>query len=153
MRIYELTTSPALLVPMLGACWCFLTARWHWKKGNTGLRVVWIVGGCLLVIICGRYYFRSYEALEALRGGRCQILEGVIEEFRPGYRGRAESFRLGGVRLEYLEDPFAIGYHTYAASGGTLSEGRRVRLFLYRSSIVGIEDVLSEKGDQAVPQR
>lgn len=89
--------------------WFFLIFAVLW----TGVAGIGVVGGDL-------------AAGADLRAGRCEVLEGRVENLES--LPKQESFSLDGVRFEYSDYVVAPGFSHTAAHGGPLREGLPVRL-------------------------
>ena len=68
---------------------------------------------------------------QALRAGKCKIVEGVITEFDPmpwaGHQD--ESFVVKGIRFEYSDFSPKAGFHQSSSHGGPIRLGLRVKIF------------------------
>jgi hypothetical protein len=86
--------------------------------------------------------FTDYIRLRnAVRSGRCEIVEGTIADFVPmPYQGHAmEHFVVNGHYFEYSDFVVTAGFNNTQSHGGPLGEGRRVRICNVGGEIARLE--------------
>lgn len=150
VTVFDVTQSgygfywPVILgVPFAGLGLFALLAKRN--KGQAPLYFFLILGGSfaaicivgtLLLIGLGRYRLTS-----ALRHGRCQVVEGVVEDFRPvPLDGRGEeSFAVAGHRFRYSDYQFLPGFHQSQFRGGPIREGLQVKIYHVDGDIARLE--------------
>jgi hypothetical protein len=86
--------------------------------------------------------FTDYLRLRnAVRDGRCEIVEGTITEFVPmPYEGGAtEHFVVNGHCFKYSDFVVNAGFNNTQSHGGPLGEGKRVRICNVDGEIARLE--------------
>ena len=70
------------------------------------------------------------RVVDALRAGRYQLVQGVVQNFRPGDVDShpPEEFTVAGHRYQYAPAEHLFGFNRVAAQGGPIREGLRVRI-------------------------
>jgi hypothetical protein len=83
----------------------------------------------------------SYRAVEALRSGKYQTVEGRVSNFVPmPYQGHAdESFEVNGVRFSYSDYVITSGFNQSSSHGGPIKEGLPVRIAYRNGEILKLE--------------
>jgi hypothetical protein len=97
--------------------------------------VVWTLGSFAAT-------FTDYLRLRnAVRDGRCEIVEGTITDFVPmPYQGHAmEHFVVNGHYFKYSDFVVTAGFNNTQSHGGPLSEGKRVRICNVGGEIARLE--------------
>ena len=87
-------------------------------------------------------YFDYRQLRSAFEEGRCQIVEGRIQNFSPGKDNRGETdetFDVSGVHFSYSAYSASPGFNQTVAKGGPLKEGVQVRIFVYKQNIARLE--------------
>lgn len=100
-----------------------------------GFAVLWTLGSLALTAT-------DYLGLAAdLRHGRCEVVEGVVEQFDPmPYEGhKDESFVVGGHRFHYSDYEVSAGFNQSASHGGPIREGLPVRIHYRGDEIAKLE--------------
>jgi hypothetical protein len=84
---------------------------------------------------------RAYKLLSAEHYGRCEVIEGVVTDFRPApYDGhRDESFVVGNVRFAYSDYDAGPGFHRTRSHGGPINEGSHVRIYHVGNEIARLD--------------
>ncbi|WP_448951557.1 hypothetical protein [Labrys neptuniae] len=102
---------------------CFLFA-----SAVTVFAMVSIIGG-------------NISAMMALRAGRCNVVEGKVEDFKPmPYGGHtSESFSVAGTRFSYSDFVITSGFNNTASHGGPIREGVPVRICARGGDILRLE--------------
>jgi len=83
---------------------------------------------------------RAYKA--ALREGRCEVVEGVVEvmyQQPEGGHAPGDRIRVGGRKFEYSYFTSRLAYNRTVAHGGVLVQGAKVRVHDLNGAIVKIE--------------
>jgi hypothetical protein len=103
--------------------------------GFLGFAALWVTAS--LVAILGS----SARLAAALHEGRCNVVEGVIEDFVPApSEGRkSESFTVAGQRFEYSDYVITAGFHQSASHGGPIRAGMQVRIHHVGNDIARLE--------------
>jgi hypothetical protein len=89
-----------------------------------------IVAGAMAVGIWRTSEAQRSQVVGALRDGRYQLVEGVVEGFRPGAASShpPEEFTVSGHRYRYAPAEHLYGFNQVAALGGPIRNGLRVRI-------------------------
>lgn len=100
-----------------------------------GFAVVWT-----LVAFIGTVADFSFLASD-LRGGRCEITEGIVTNFDPmPHSGhRMESFVVNGRRFQYSDYVLTAGFNNTASHGGPIHQGLHVRIHHRGNDIARLE--------------
>jgi hypothetical protein len=83
----------------------------------------------------------NIRAIHDLKAGRCQVLEGPVENFRPlpiGAHG-FESFSVHGVSFQYSDGVVIPGFNNTASHRGPIRQGLWVRLCERDGQILRLE--------------
>lgn len=84
---------------------------------------------------------RSLDASEALRSGKCEVVEGRVENFHPMPRGGhdTERFQVDGTPFSYSDYIVSAGFNNAASHGGPIREGLQVRICHQSGVILRLE--------------
>jgi hypothetical protein len=132
----------------------------HWWFPAAGL--IFIVVGAGMFVFGRRRVFASFFLLFAcfwtlaslalttsdyfglagdLRHGRCEIVEGSVEQFDPmPYTGhKDESFVVAGHRFHYSDYEVSAGFNQSTSHGGPIHDGLQVRIHCVGNRIAKLE--------------
>jgi hypothetical protein len=100
-----------------------------------GFAIFWTLGALALT---ASDYFRLAAGL---RHGRCEVVEGVVEQFDPmPYAGhKHESFVVAGHRFDYSDYEVVAGFNQTTSHGGPIREGLHVRIHSKGNEIAKLE--------------
>jgi len=144
---YRQWTFPAIGLILMAAGLCVLVYQYlrpprRFKTYSrvypiifVSLALVWTLGAFAIT-------FGDYAILRnAVRDGRCEIVEGTISNFVPmPYEGHAmEHFVVNGHYFEYSDFRVTAGFNRTQSNGGPLAEGRRVRICHVGGEIARLE--------------
>jgi len=84
---------------------------------------------------------RSLDASEALHGGKCEVVEGRVENFHPMPSGGhdTERFEVNGTHFSYSDFMVTAGFNNAASHGGPIREGLQVRICHQSGVILRLE--------------
>ena len=106
-----------------------------------GIQITLLALGAFLIAGPTITKLRFREFVNAYRTGRCDVVEGVVENFKPmppSYHG-LESFTIGGKRFEYSDFRNTPGFHHSRLAGGPICAGLVVRIYYLGSDIARLE--------------
>jgi hypothetical protein len=98
--------------------------------------------GCLWTFLSLSLTASDYFGLAAdLRAGRCEVIEGVVEQFDPmPYTGhKDESFVVAGRRFHYSDYTITAGFNQSQSHGGPIHDGLSVRIHCKGNEIAKLE--------------
>ena len=96
-----------------------------------GFAVLWTIGAFATT------YLHHARAVETLRSGRAQMLEGTITQFVSSQK--QESFVLAGRKFSYSDYVITGCFNNMSSHGGPMRDGARVRLWTVQNCIVKLE--------------
>lgn len=102
------------------------------------LMFVVIAFGVLWSSIAWRDTHNAYVTLRKdLVSGRCQVIEGIVEDFHPVTPGGVyhEYFYVNGVKFDYSDYIETPGFHQTQKQGGPIRPGLRVRIH-YKDGVI-----------------
>lgn len=117
-------------------------AKWF-PKFFVGFAVLWTVGTFIVT------YTDYRTALDAMRNGRAQVVQGLVTQFRPmPYSGHVdESFVVQNFKFEYSDYGGTAGFNTTSSHGGPISEGLPVRIWHLGNEILRLDIAKPSQSD------
>ena len=82
-----------------------------------------------------------FSLTHALRAGRCEVVEGIVEQFDPmPYQGhKDESFVVAGHHFHYSDYEVTAGFNQSTSHGGPIRQGLPVRIHRKGNEIAKLE--------------
>jgi hypothetical protein len=117
------------------------------RRERGGCAAVGLAFGCLVVVLASGQALgttvRSGRAYtDALRDGRCEVVEGEVEVLvlqpRAGHND-GDRIRVGGREFRIDRNSSTPAYNRTVAGGGVLTHGARVRLHHLDGAILKVE--------------
>jgi len=113
---------------------------YRFMRSLRGRALFMMCGGLLFTAISIDQLVRAATLKKMLEEHRCTVVEGVVEQFHPGSRGRDfERFEIAGEKFEFSEHEMRPGYRRYYKHGGQIGPGMRVRLCHAGSIILSVD--------------